>query len=194
VDGARIESCERALRKARDDGLSNAKQMLDCQLWLVGKQGLDQPCNDSVECQPELACVGYSDSQDGRCRPLPHVGDKCGPATFSSRGVQIVYRNDCSDDAQCITMQDGGRCVSLNGSCYLSRCPGDGVCVERRCIPKAPQLSQQRCDDSMDCGYWKCGKDQLCHEPKPAGSACREASDCKGDCRAGRCVSVCGTG
>jgi len=145
---------------------------------VMGTQGRDEPCRDDLECVPDLYCD--RSSCDGRCRPRPDVGERCGtfggdcrPGTFcdwrgamteagsapacaplGAVGASCSSGRECEAELGCVD----GVCAATptpigpGGSCGRSReCEPGLACQGGTCIPQTAPAEELRCGGDDDC-------------------------------------------
>ncbi|MEO0460890.1 MAG: hypothetical protein AAF219_08600, partial [Myxococcota bacterium] len=130
--------------------------------------GILDPCDDSTDCQSNLACTGgFCLVPDGSpCADDPQcvnlcIVDTCEPS-------QVGLREDCGEDEDCAS----GR-VCLSGG-------GLGEC-------RIPNGSQEPCEQDFEC-EGACF-DSRCDELRELGQGCERGSQCvTGNCIGGACL------
>lgn len=145
-------------------------------------------CLGDHECIDGLTCVGYTDSEDGKCTRPPAIGAACGQApneagaTISSTSLGFGTHPSCAAGAHCDDV--------------THRCAGGD--------PKTPGAEGAACTSFDDCaGGTFCANDtHVCTKSRPAGGDCTgntfTSGECAGRCDAangqpGKCVAFCGS-
>lgn len=164
-----------------------------CDGAIVGKQGLNAECREEWECAPGLACANLKKTAPGKCMTPPEAGGACVTANIHFDAVP----RHCAPGFWC----SADRCAARDKEgtfCFPGSCQEGLFCTSgtHRCA-KALGKSDSVCKKSEDCelGYY-CAivpNQARCAPQKPAGARCLESIECFGDCRAGKCVSLCGS-
>ncbi len=187
-------------------------EMPECKSLVAPKQGADQPCKSSLECVAPLTCIGAHDAVDGACKPLPtKAGDACDGVLW--RLHDLGHRARCAPGLAC-DLPDGktktSTCraaVAKGGACVDSdECADRLACRAGVCSDAPPAAVGGACTDDEDdcalglyCARPKGAASGACATKKPAGGACTDVFECRGECKktdggAGVCAAICGSG
>jgi hypothetical protein len=164
----------------------------ECNGYLIGLQNEGQSCTDPWECIDGLACVGFTNTKDGRCKSLPQLGAPCGNGEPDrNMPFDIGERPACAKGARCYPW--GGRCRRAQKK--GERCDEDWDCLEElacrahKCASKDRVAVGGTCLHIADCAptLYCAGTDYLeksgvCTPKKAAGESCNDDSECKGHC------------
>jgi hypothetical protein len=186
------ERCIAAAIAVAFDVIPSPIDTAECNGYVIGLQQMGQPCTDPWECIDGLACVGFTRTKDGRCKPLPTLGAPCGNGE-PDRNLPF----DIGDRPAC---SSGARCFPWGGTCRRARrrgerCEQDWDCLEElacralRCASKervaagGACLADAECAPALHCAGTDYTKTPgVCTEKRAAGEACTDDSECRGHC------------
>jgi hypothetical protein len=183
-------ACLPTIRAAAVDGACHRD--LDCADGFCGSDTRCHPrvaaremCMRDEECDFDLACVGATDLEPGRCRDLPLIGEPCpylrcaeigatcvdgACAPHGLAGTACTTAADCSPFSECAP---SGTCAELAqlGEPCTTACARDAWCdaAEGRCVALMPNGSPCEADDQCESLY--------CEEG-PVFDACTERVIC----------------
>lgn len=220
-------ACRAALAATKSLGCGTYRaEDVDAQAWAsaaaacrdayVGAVPQGQPCGHPDECQPGLACRGYTVEEGtgkmlhlGICRPPAAIGEACGAGTYlvGPTPHRTVIATRFGDRPACAA----GAFCDAEGTCRAraaigASCASDDACVEGAgclggtCAAGHSGASPDgaACVTSRDCGPMSRCSAGACVPRLTAGAACVGESDCEGAClptalAASRCAASCGS-
>ena len=187
-------------------------EIAECRLLVTAKQSADQPCKSSLECVAPLTCIGAHAPDVGACKPLPmKAGDACDGVLWALH--DLGHRPRCGPGLACdlpdekaktstcrAAVAKGGACVDSDEcaehlTCHAGACDdGPAAAVGGRCTD-----DEDDCALGLYCSRPKGSASGTCAAKKPAGAACTDLFECRGECKksdagAPVCASICGSG
>jgi len=194
VDPTAAERCIAKTLDVRRSGRTEiATNEHACDGAIVGRQEVGAKCHEEWECAPGLACTHFTKQSPGKCATA--AGDKgvcvTGSLHFDALERACATGLWCAADRCAPREKEGASC--LPGSCLEGLFCTSGT---HRCA-KALGRNDAACKRSEDCElgfYCAIAQNQArCAPQKGVGAKCLEGIECLGDCRANRCVSICGS-
>lgn len=182
VDQCCTGTCRSTIVNAPTDGSCHRDE--DC---ADGFCGVDRTCHPRVaaremctrdaECDFDLACIGATELEPGRCRDLPPIAEACPYARCAEIGASCV-------EGVCRAFEVGNACQTATDCSRFGECSPDGRCAE------LPVLGES-CTFTCASGAW-CDAG-LCVPPLEEGAPCIQDAQC-GDriCRFGGAFEFCG--
>lgn len=197
--------CIEATIQEISDGWHDVIESAQCNGYVIGRQKDGEPCGQPWECLEGLACVGFTNKGDGRCKELPKVGARCGNGNPDKNlPLDIGDRPACAPGARCAPW--GGTCearIKLGRPCANTwDCMEGLACRGKKCTGEDRVSAGGACVGVYECatGLYCAGTDYMnklgsCTEKKGAGETCRDDTECKGRCkydnRERKCISWC---
>ncbi len=169
VDAAPGETC------ARDEDCADGFCGLD--LHCTPRAPEREMCTRDEECAYDLACIGATEFEPGRCRDLPLLGEACPYRRCAEIGASCI-------NGTCVPVGlAGDPCTGPADCSFYSECAPDGFCAER------PRLGET-CTFECELGAW-CD-DGRCVGPIEDGAPCVQDAQCSDRfCREGATFDYC---
>jgi hypothetical protein len=187
-------------------------ELPECRAVVTAKQTADQSCRASLECVAPLTCIGAHEKVDGSCKPLPtKAGEACDGVVWELH--DLGHRPHCGSGLACdlpeanykiptcrAAVAKGGACVDSDEcaerlACHAGLCDdGPTAAVGGRCTD-----DNDDCALGLYCARAKGAASGTCAAKKPAGAACTDVFECRGECKkrdagASVCAAICGSG
>ena len=212
VFGADAGACGGLDQFRLEDVLSPA-----CAQAFIGKGQVNDPCAGDFDCAAGNACIGYTDTQDGKCLALAPQNGTCGLGPGSgtvATDFVIPPMNSCSSGLYC----SGGNCQPLislpDAGCSTDVSCEQGKCIDQHCntpgVP-GPRLgvggychTSDDCNTGLFCDQSRAlptdggatpGSTGICEPSKANSQSCGGVNasvehECLGTC-SGTCQRIC---
>lgn len=123
-------------------------------------------CTRDAECDFDLACVGATDLEPGRCRDLPVMGEACPYMRCAEIGATCVT-------GACVAVGLAGATCSGPADCSpYSECASSGTCAE---LPRLGEACTTGCSRDAWCDV----ENGRCSPLMPNGSPCGAGNQCE---------------
>ena len=220
-DASAAQKCVDAASKAKVAqrgvhlAVPDIDELPECRTIVAPKQDLDQACRSSLECKQDLTCIGAIDKKDGACKKIPtKAGEPCDGSLL--RLHDLGHHRNCGPGLTCdapdaktpkpvcrAAVTSGGACHDSDEcdeglACHAGKCDGNGPAD----VGGACEDDADDCKDGLYCKRDKGKKLGACAAKLPAGAACSDVFECRGECKKtppagkadGTCAAICGSG